>query len=393
MFFPRPSTDAIRLACLYGALFIVTGVQMPFWPVWLESRGMGAVEIGILLGAIYWAKVVSNPLIAQVVDHRGGRRRVMVALAAGALAAFCLYLLAFEFWALLVLGVLSGTLIAGLMPLTETVTMTLTRQGRLDYGRVRLWGSLTFIGAATLTGTLVEDLGPAIILALVIGGAALTLAAALRAPDPPRPRYGGSRLPMMALFRNRGYVLFLATASLTQASHCVYYGFATLHWRSQGLGSDLIGGLWAIGVVAEILLFLGSGAAVRRLGPDRLLLIGALGGVVRWAALAVVADPWLLVPLQTLHAATFGATHLGAMHLIAERIDPRLSARAQALYSSVAMGLVPGMALLAAGPLYDNLGGLAFLVASLLALAATASGLALLRHTGKTKAAETHPAA
>lgn len=389
----RPTQDALRLSLLYGAMFTVIGVQMPFWPVWLESRGMGPTEIGILLGAIYWAKVVTNPLIAQVIDHHGGRRKAMLALAIGALSAFSLYIFAFDFWALLVLGIFSGSLIAGLMPLSETITMTLTRQGRLDYGRVRLWGSLTFIAAAMLTGGLVEHLGPSSILPLVIVGAAMTLITVFTAPNPPRLTHGGPRLPMAALFRDRTYMLFLATASLTQASHCIYYGFATLHWRAQGLSNGLIGGLWAIGVVAEIVLFVISGAAVRKLGADRLLFLGAMGGILRWSALAFVASPWLLAPLQTLHAATFGATHLGAMHLIANHIDPRLSTRAQALYSSVAMGLVPGIALLAAGPLYERFGGLAFLAASLIALMATVAGALLLHHRRKIKAAEHFPAA
>lgn len=388
-----PSSESVRLSFLYGVLFTVIGVQMPFWPVWLESRGMGPMEIGILLGAIYWAKVITNPVIAQIVDHHGGRRRMMIGLAAAALLFFIGYVWAEGFWPLLILGVLSGSLAAAQMPLTETVTMTLTRQGRLDYGRVRLWGSLTFIGASILAGTLVESLGPPIILTLIIVGAAATVAGTLVVPEPRRGPTTGSRLPFTALLRDRRYRLFLVTASLTQASHCVYYGFATLHWRAQGLSSGVIGGLWAIGVVAEIALFLFSGAAVRRVGAPGLLLIGAVGGVLRWSLLAVVAAPWLLVPLQVLHAATFGATHLGAMHLIADTIDPRLAARAQALYSSVAMGLVPGIALLVAGPLYDRLHGHAFAVAALIALAASIFGTRLVLRLRHEKAAESSSAA
>jgi PPP family 3-phenylpropionic acid transporter len=375
----RPTPDALRLSLLYAALFSVVGVQMPFWPVWLEAQGMKAVQIGILLGAIYWAKVVTNPLIAQFVDRTGRRRQALLILAACALAMFCLYTVATGFWALLALGILSGSLIAGLMPLTETVTMTLTQRGVLDYGRVRLWGSLTFIAAAGVTGLVVEDLGPPVILWLVLGGAAATAVAVWPVPDPAPARRGGPPLPLVALFRDRRYRLFLLTASLTQASHCIYYGFATLHWRAQGVSDGLIGGLWAIGVLAEVVLFVFSGAVVRRLGAERLLFIGALGGILRWTVLATTMSPWLLVPAQTLHAATFGATHLGAMHLIAGSVDSRLSARAQALYSSVAMGLVPGLALLGAGPLYAAFGGQAFLAAALIAAAAGLAGHRLLR--------------
>lgn len=377
---PRPTQNGLRLSFLYGAIFTVIGVQMPFWPVWLEHRGMEPLQIGILLGAIYWAKVVTNPLIGALVDSYGHRHRIMVILAACAVALFSLYLWADGFTAFLVIGVLGGSVFAALMPLSETVAMSLTMRGRLDYGRVRLWGSLTFIGMSLVGGWLLEWASPEAVLWLTLGGVATTLAAVVTAPRVPDRHRDGPRPPFSSLFRDRGFVLFLATASLTQVSHTVYYGFATLHWRDAGLAGGTIGALWAVGVVAEVVLFAASGAVVRWLGPARLLLLGALAGVVRWSAIAVTTDPAILFPVQLLHAATFGCTHLGAMHFIARAVDPRLSARAQAVYSSTAMGLAPGLALIGVGPLYAALGGQAFLAMAAVAAGGVTTGWALRRH-------------
>ncbi|SIS40223.1 MFS transporter, PPP family, 3-phenylpropionic acid transporter [Insolitispirillum peregrinum] len=376
---PPRSSEGLRLGFLYAALFSVIGVQMPFWPLWLKDRGMQPVEIGILLGAIYWAKVVTNPLIAQFVDSRGHRRMVMIALASASMLLYALYPFAYSFPALLCLGVLAGSLLAGLMPLTETITMTLTTQGRLDYGRTRLWGSLSFIALSALAGQAVDHWAASGILWLILLGVAATVVTVVRAPDPPLISRSGPKLPFRALFRNRRYLLFLGTAAITQASHCVYYGFATLYWQSQGLDGGTIGLLWSIGVVAEIALFAFSGRIVQKVGADKLVLFGAVTGIVRWAALAFITSPLGLAPFQTLHAATFGATHLGAMHTIARDVDPRLQVRAQALYSSVAMGLIPGIALLAAGPAYQAFGGLAFLGAMVLSILASLCGYAFVR--------------
>lgn len=379
-----PSADAVRLSVLYGALFTVIGVQLPYWPVWLEGRGMGPEAIGVLVGAAFWGKLVTNPSIGQFVDRRGRRKQVMTALALVATACFALFLIADGFWALLVLSILGWSLFAGMMPLSETVTMALTTQGRLDYGRVRLWGSLTFIVAAMVGGWVLERTTTSeVILWMILGGMALIVLATLTVPEVATRRRHGARLPFVALFRDRRYILFLATASLIQVSHTVYYAFATLHWRDAGLSGGVIGGLWAIGVVAEVLLFAASGRVVARVGPERLLLIGALAGVVRWVVLATVTDPWLLAPAQVLHAATFGCTHLGAMHFIAQRVIPGLTARAQATYSSTAMGLAPGLGLLAAGPLYAAFNGLAFVATAAVAAIGTVCGLALIRHSKK----------
>lgn len=380
-----PSRDGLRLSLLYGALFTVIGLQLPYWPVWLEGRGLGPEAIGLLVGAAFWGKVVTNPSIAHHVDRHGRRKGVMVALAVVASACFALFLAVDGLWGMLALSVLGWSLFAGLMPLSETLTMGLTTRGRLDYGRVRLWGSLTFIAAAMLGGWVLERSPTTeVVLWLILVGMALIVAATLAVPEVPAVKRAGSRLPFRALFRDRAYVLFLGTASLTQVSHTVYYAFATLHWRNAGLDGGTIGGLWALGVIAEVVLFAASGRVVARFGAERLLMAGAAAGILRWSVLAVTTDPWLLAPAQVLHALTFGCTHLGAMHFIARRVDGGLTARAQATYSSVAMGLAPGLGMLVAGRLYGAFGGLAFLATALVALAGALCGAALLKASRRT---------
>lgn len=379
----RPTSAALRLSLLYGALFTVVGVQMPFWPVWLEAQGMSAPQIGILLGAIYWAKVVTNPVIAHLVDAGAGRRRMMIALAVTSAVLYPLYIVTDNFWGLLALSLVAGSLLPGLMPLTETVTMTLNTRGHLEYGRVRLWGSISFIAAAQGAGVLVESFGPEIVLWLVMIGVLATTATVFAVPDPSSRGSDSTRLHLSALLKDRVYALFLLTASLNQASHCIYYGFASLHWRAAGLSGGTIGGLWALGVIAEVVLFAFAARAVRHLGAEALILIGVAAGLIRWTALAFTTDPWLLVPFQILHGATFGAAHLGAMHLITQQIDGRLAARAQAFYSSVAMGLVPGLGLIAAGPIYAAWGGHAFLLATLASAMGTIVAIILIRHTAR----------
>ena len=49
-----------------------------------------------------------------------------------------------------------------IMPLTETVAMSGVKAAGLDYGRMRLWGSLSFIAASFCGGWVVERLGPGV---------------------------------------------------------------------------------------------------------------------------------------------------------------------------------------------------------------------------------------
>ena len=96
-----------RLALFFGAAFASVGVHLPFWPVWLEARGLDAGAIGLALAAGLWAKVVLNPLVARVADAAGERRRVMVALAGATTAGVALFALVHDLWALVALTALT----------------------------------------------------------------------------------------------------------------------------------------------------------------------------------------------------------------------------------------------------------------------------------------------
>jgi cell division protein FtsW (lipid II flippase) len=84
--------------------------------------------------------------------------------------------------------------------------------------------------------------------------------------------------------RRPAFWLAILAASLVQASHAVYYGFGALEWRTAGLGGGTIGGLWALGVVAEIVLFALSSRLPAACGPLVLIGLGAAGGLSIWQA-------------------------------------------------------------------------------------------------------------
>lgn len=354
---------AVRLAAYYGALFAAVGVNLPFWPLWLKDRGLSPADIGLIMATTYLMKMVVNPLVGHVVDRRGDRRRPMVIMAVGAAVTWACFALVDGFWGILAVTVLSLSLWSGIMPVGESLALMITQRHRLDYGRVRLWGSAAFILTAIAVGRLLVDHPPDVLVWLVAGTLALTAAACAALPDERVPvPTAGNPLPLRSLLTSAGFLLFLTAGSLNQISHTVYYAFSTIHWKAAGISDDTIGLLWSEGVLAEIVLFSISGAVVRRIGPEGLILTAALCGAVRWGVLGTTTELPLLFTAQILHAATFGCAHLGAMHFIQRTIPAGLSARAQGIYSAVAMGAAPGFMSPLTGRLYEALGGYAFLV-------------------------------
>ncbi len=389
-----PTGFAVRVAFYFGAIFLLVGSYTPYFPVWLDWRGMSETEISLIFATPLVVRIAFTPAISFAADRLGDPRRILVALSWGTLLTLAALGWTSGFWSIFALSVVFALFWTSVIPLTETVAMDGVKRAGLDYGRMRLWGSLTFILASSGGGLVLERWGSPSALGLLVGAALVLVAGAHLLPrprghgrleaatSPPRIRLADAA----ALLRSGPFLLFLAATSAIQAGHGVYYTFATLHWRVLDIPDSTIGALWATGVIAEIVLFAWSGWAVARLGPGRLILLGALAAVLRWAVMALDPPLAVLFPLQVLHAFTYGTAHLGAIHLIARTVPAPLSATAQGLYASVTSGLAMGGAMALAGPLYRAYAGGAYLAMAGLGLVACVLTLALLR-------AIRHPAA
>lgn len=359
----------VRLSLFYVFFFVNAGIYMPFWPVWLESRGLGATEIALFFAVGRLARVLSSPLIAYAADRRGDRRRPLLLLTGATTLFFAAYPFCGPFWQYLFVAVLVGAAWGTVMPLGDSLAIVNTQTRRIEYGRVRLWGSVSFI-LATVAGGQMLELYPesAIFWVLLVSFAALYVVC-LVLPDTRVDAVPIRMSGIWRLFAHPLFALFMLCSALLQTSHLVVYIFGTLHWRAAGIGDGVIGVLWAVGVVAEVALFAVGARAVARFGPGRLFVIAAFAGILRWTVLAFDVSVPVLVLVQLLHALTFGAAHLAAMAFIAAAIPAHLSATAQSLHGSVALSVAGAVAAPMLGPLYEAYGGGAFHAMTALSLA------------------------
>lgn len=367
----------LRLALFYGASFTVVGIFLPYWPVWLEAQGLSAGEIGLLLAASFWPRVVTSVMIPYEADRRGARRRLMTLLAGFTLIAVALFGMAEHFWIFLVLSMIAGASWAAILPVGEALALQETRSHGISYGRVRLWGSITFILTAIGGGHWVEQSGPDIVLGLMLAAILLTLIACLQLPESQAGRRPAAPPRLDRLLRRPAFLGFVLASGLIQVSHAVYYGFATLHWRAAGLAETTIGWLWAEGVIAEVILFGAAGAVMRRLDPIRLLIVAGGLTALRWCLTALSTELAPLVVAQALHAVSFGAVHLATMHYLRDNIPAELQASAQGFYGAIGSALLFGLVTPIAGWLYATAGGGAFWPMAAVALAGTMLAAAL----------------
>ncbi|MEM8743390.1 MAG: MFS transporter [Pseudomonadota bacterium] len=378
---------AVRLSLFYGAVFLLIGFHLPYFPVWLEWRGLSPGEIGVVLSAPLVVRVLATPVISFAADRMGNRRLVIVLLSWGTLFGYLLFTYTHGFWAVFGVATLTAVAWTSIMPVTEAVAMDGVRREGHDYGRMRLWGSLTFIAASFGGGFALQLWGAPSALWLMIASAVCILATAYVLPSPrDRGRLKeATALPQLqigkalAVARSPLFLLFLIAAGLVQSTHAVYYAFGTIDWQAQGISATVIGALWTTGVVAEILLFMYSGRVVRAFSAVNLITLAAAASILRWTITAFAPPLWLLFIVQVLHGLTFGAAHLGAVHFITDATPAEAAGTAQGVYASFAIGIAMGSALLASGPLYAALGTSAYLAMALLGVMALVAALLLAR--------------
>jgi PPP family 3-phenylpropionic acid transporter len=359
---------AWRLAVFYAALFVALGVQVPFLPLWLAAKGLDATLIGIVLSLPMIVRVFAIPLATRGADRHDALHTVIVIASAMAVLGYGALGLAQGVVAITLAYALASAFFTPLIPLADAFALRgLGHVGRA-YGPVRLWGSAAFIVGTFAAGLTLDVIATRDLIWIMVATLAMTAAAALAlSPLTLRDGRAAKGLPFARdLLRDPALLAAAAAASLIQASHAVYYGFSALDWTTAGFDGGAIAALWALGVVAEIALFAISGRL--SIAPTTLLMLGGAGAVIRWGAMAFDPPPALLPPLQCLHAFSFGATHLGAVAVVARRAPAELAATAQG-YFAVALGLVMAAALGVSGVLYAHSGGFAYAVMALVAAA------------------------
>ena len=336
---------AARLAAYYFAFFAHAGAYVAYFSLYLSGRGLGAGEIAFAVAMPQAARIVAPALWGWLADawgarYAGARRAIVVFSAFALLAGFTALPFQERAGAIALTLLLMSLFSAGASPLIEAITFASLEGRPGQYGPIRLWGSIGFILAVLGVGAWLDRAGVSI-----LPGVLILLSVAVCAVCFLLPAGGAVHAPhasqrLGAVLQRPEVLAFFGTCFCMTAAHGTLYVFYSIYLEEAGYSKTLIGALWTVGVVAEILLFLRLPQVMRRFSLRTLLLASCLCAVPRFLAIGWgVESLLLLVAAQLLHAATFGVFHAGCVATVHRLFPGALAARGQALYSSIAYGL------------------------------------------------------
>ena len=375
--------EPLRLGLFYAALYFTTGVYSPYLPVWLKAGGLSGGAIGVIIALPLIGRGFTAPALAAWADRFTLRRTPILLMASAAALMFAAMTPLRGFWPWLVLWFGGASLFNACTPLGDVIVLRRAARRGFAYAVPRGIGSAAYVFANIAGGALLGILGPLTIPLWMTAGAAVSAAVTpLSLPPEPvsehpgaRDRWGG----VGALLRDRAFMLMIVSSGLIQAGHAFYYSFSALIWRAQGLSPTLIGLLWGVGVGVEVLFLWFGEPWRRRIGPDRLLILGGIGALIRWTAFAFSPPAWLLFPLQALHALSFTCTFVASLQLVERLTPPDRASAAQSLNAALYGGVMIGLATLVSGPLYDRFGAFGYLAMSALVALGLAGAVRLRR--------------
>jgi len=363
-----------RLSSFYFFYFASVGALVPYWSLYLKDLGFSARDIGTLMALVMATKIVSPNVWGWIADHTGKRMLIVrLGCVLGAVAFAGVFLGDGYWWLVLVMLAFSFFWNATL-PQFEATTFNYLGEQSHRYSGIRLWGSVGFIVAVAALGPVLDARGAAILPVILMALFVAMWLSSLLVPEQASGHLPLTHEPLTRVLRRPEVLALLVVCFLVQASHGPYYTFYTLYLEDHGYSRSLIGQLWALGVVAEVGVFLLMHRWVPRFGLRRLLLASLALTALRWVLIGQFPELTpVMILAQLLHAASFGIYHAVAIQLIHRYFTGRNQGRGQALYSSVSFGAGGAVGSFASGLGWDSLGPAAvYLLAASMALLALA---------------------
>ncbi len=380
---PFKTTPYWRLSGFYFFYFASLGVFVPYWGLYLQWQGFSAQEIGELTAIFLGTRIIAPNIWGWIADHRGQRMRIVRAASLASVLAFSTIFISNDYLWIAIVMLTFSMFWNATLPQFETNTLQHLGEHSHHYSKIRLWGSIGFIVSVSILGVLFEKLSIELMpVALIITMTGIWITS-LTVPESASRHLSLDQQPLIDIIKRPEILAFLIICFLTLLSHGPYYTFYSIYLEHHGYSRALIGQLWALGVVAEVIIFLLVHHLLPKYGLRRVLITSLILSSVRWLLIGLCPDSLIvLLFAQLLHAASFGTFHAAGIAWVHHHFVGKNQARGQALYSSVGFGAGGVVGSLLSGYLWLTPGPtITFCLAAMSTLLATAIAIRWLKIT------------
>ena len=358
----KPAPLAL-LRCLFLLNALSTSSWGRFGQVYYLDQGLSTVQIGAIEGSMPLVGVVASSCWAVVADRCAAKKSVYLATTVCGTCALLLLawdaLLRRRFDRIFAVSLFMKLFSAGGILDAYALECVGGDRAAAAYGRLRLWGSVGWGGGALLMGFVNDEygFGPNFVvfggtnLLLVVALAAFVPAEATRAPGAKRPSFAA----LCRVFRSRALVAFVLEILVFGMAIGVVERLLFLYVVND-LGGDttLCGLIVFVSSMFNIPVFVKSGALLKKLGHERLMILSQLCYCTRVAGYTFLRHEtryWILA-LETLHGFTFATLWIAAVERARVLAPEGWGASLQTLLQTAYYSVGPGCGALLGGWLW-----------------------------------------
>ncbi len=344
-----------RISAFYLFYFASLGAFVPYWTLYLQSLEFDARSIGELMAIIMATKIIAPYLWGWIADHTGKGMVIIRIAAICSVITFLGVFLGSDFWWLALVMTLFSFFWNAELPQFEANTMNHLGADTHKYSVIRLWGSLGFIFSVVGLGIWLNksdiNLVPQVVFVLY----ALIAISSFLVPEKNGHKHLQQSGAISHVLKQPVVMALLIVCFLAQMSHGPYYTFFSIYLKQHAYDSITIGSLWALGVIAEVIVFIYMYRLMPNFGPRKLLLAALLLTSLRWILIGhYIEHLGVLLFAQVLHAASFGLYHAVSIELFHRLFKGKHQGRGQALYSSISFGAGGAVGSYLSGVLWDQ---------------------------------------
>ena len=342
-----------RLSSFYFFYFASLGALVPYLSLYLKDAGFDAIDIGILLGVVPATKTLAPFIIGWISDLSRRPMQVVRWVNLLVIVSFVFIFYSNSFWWLLAVILVFSFFWNSALPQFEATTLNHLGEDIHRYSVIRLWGSLGFILMVVLLGEVFESLGiewlPLILLCLFIA----IFVASLFVPES-RCKHDHEHASILHVLKQPAVISFLLICFLMLLSHGPYYTFYSIYLEDNGYSRRIIGLMWAVGVIAEVVVFIVLPRLFPHASARHLLLVTFAFTSLRWLLIGFFPQyPWIIFSAQLFHAFSFGVFHAVGIMLVHQYFRGVYQGRGQALYASLSFGAGGAIGSLVSGVLWE----------------------------------------
>ncbi|MBF0746318.1 MFS transporter [Gemella sp. 19428wG2_WT2a] len=363
------------LSLNYFLQFAVQGVFFQYWLVYLTvTKGFTVLEASSIFAMVYIGRFVGGVVLVTSLVNKFDMKISYRILSIGGLLSALLYNFTDSNLTLSIVTLFVGATFFSLSPLTETAASIFLRKENLDYGKVRMFGSASYMLTGLIVGTILAYISKEfiyyILIALIISHVIFVF---IPLPKSLEDSERDEKEPISFYWikDDKNAILIILLFFLLQLSHAAYNNYSVLYVESLNLSVKwMLGILISLSIVAEILFFAFSNRISLEINIKNLVTFVCSVAVFRWAILAIFPNIYIFAFTQLLHAITFALAQLSFILLLNKNFSSSKILTMQNLYSSIAFQLSAFIGMYIVGYIWEISTEMVFAVSSLIALMA-----------------------